>query len=145
MKFIVILLTVILIYIEQILAATSDKKQTKSKVYFEDGSCEYSEEKIKFGGGNAGVIIKFGTSWPAIFVCRWQDPSGKYLRVRVNKGSGPVHRADPISLYLGVSQQCEPNAKFAADSFGANQKIGELSKSEFTFPAENLRVSDAIC
>ena len=139
-----ILLILILIYIEQVFAAKSDSK-TKNPVYFEDGSCEYSTEKINFGGGNTGVMLKVGRSWPALFVCRWQDPSGRYLRVRVNKGSGLFHKADPISLFLGSSQQCEPNALFTKDSFGSNQVIGELTPTDFTFPAENLRVSDAIC
>eukprot|EP01084_Bolivina_argentea_P134392 237063_1 len=113
-------------------------------VYFDDGSCEYVQNGIRFGGGNAGLFLKLGTSYPAVFVCRWQEPSGKWLRFRVNKAEGPFHRQDPISLFLGNSWQCEPGAKFTESSFGSNQKIHELAAGDVTAPAENIRVADAL-
>ena len=124
------------------LATTEDSKG--GDAYFDDGSCEYVQDKTKFGGGNAGLFLKTGTSFPAVFVCRWEDPAGKWLRFRANKGEGIYHQKDPMSFYLGTAFQCEPGAKFRAESFDANQKIGELSATDTSFPAQNIRVADAL-
>ena len=127
-------------YIKQVIP------QKEKGPYYDDGSCEYFEDNVKFGGANAGMFLRvpFTTSYPAIFVCRWEDPGGKYLKFRVTKVEGAYHSFDPIKFYLGNSYQCERGAKFTSDSFGANQNIGELTADDHQFPAERIRVSDPL-
>lgn len=135
----------LLIYI-QIEKAIPESKANQKGPYHDDTSCQYHEDKVRFGGANAGLFLKvpFTTSYPAIFVCRWQDPGGKYLKFRATKHEGLMSKGDPISFYLGNSFQCETGAKFTSDSFGAKQKIGELSSEQHSFPAERIRVSDPL-
>ena len=38
---------------------------------FNTPNCEYDEKDVDFGGANAGILIKLGNSYPAIFKCEF--------------------------------------------------------------------------
>ena len=132
----------ILIYCYYIKQVTPEKSKGP---YYDDGSCEYFQDNVKFGGANAGLFLKvpFTTSYPAIFVCRWEEAAGKYLKFRVTKGEGAYHSYDEINLYLGKAYQCEPGAKFTASSFD-NEGVGKLTKDDHQLSKERVRVSDPL-
>lgn len=82
---------------------------------------------------------------PAVFVCRLEDPGARWLRIRANKHTGGVNHYDTMAFYLGTGKTfCDPSAIFSQSSFQQNQKIGEMSEDDITFPAQNIRIADAI-
>merc|ERR1719334_149660 len=141
------LVVLLLAFVTRLYAKGGGSSSGKNKAYFQSsGSCEFKQEKVKFGGANAGALFKFGGSYPAVFACQMDQVGGKWLKFAYSAGGSIFHRKDPITFYLGNSIQCSGDAKMQQSSFGSTQEIGKMTGSgdEVSLKAERIRTSDAL-